>query len=258
MRSLHNRKLPANGKRLWNDIAAQEIAGYYEVDVPAAPGRKARVAKMQVQFATRQLQVPPKRPEGEDYNEPVTVTAILAIEVNPPSNVQPLVWKLISTRGVKDFADARKCVQIYSARWFIETFFKTLKSECRTLHRQLKTIERLKKAVVVDSIISYFILYMTNFGRQHPETPCTNVFENHQWKLILLCADRTAKLPKTPPSIGEILVCLGKIGGHLQRNSDGPVGAKILRRALEKVVQFAAGFYTCAEAFKIDIDRRFA
>ncbi|CAK0766826.1 hypothetical protein CCP4SC76_4610004 [Gammaproteobacteria bacterium] len=73
-----------------------------------------------------------KAPVRPDRTLPdVTVTALLATEVNPPADEPPLDWLLLTNLLVETPEQAIEKFQWYLCRWQIEVFFKILKSGCR-------------------------------------------------------------------------------------------------------------------------------
>jgi IS4 transposase len=67
----------------------------------------------------------------------------LAKECDPPAGVTPIIWLLLTTLPVEDFAAARRLVFWYTLRWRIERFHFTLKTGgCQVEHLQLQTFAR--------------------------------------------------------------------------------------------------------------------
>ena len=48
------------------------------------------------------------------------MTLVEAREINPPSNEEPLCWRLLTTIEVGDAAAAREIVRLYRLRWRID------------------------------------------------------------------------------------------------------------------------------------------
>ncbi len=101
--------------------------GRYSVNIPAAPGRKARVAELAIRFAPVTL----CRPKIAARHLPKTIdlTIVDVREVSPPPDVKdPIHWRLLTTHKVSNLGEARKIVDFYRLRWTIEEFFRTLKT----------------------------------------------------------------------------------------------------------------------------------
>nr|CAJ74729.1 unknown protein [Candidatus Kuenenia stuttgartiensis] len=60
--------------------------------------------------------------------------------------------------------------------WQIEIYFKVLKSGCKIEERQLETAERIKPCIALYMIVAWRVLFVTMFGRECPDLPCTALF----------------------------------------------------------------------------------
>ena len=102
------------------------------VDLPAAPGRRARTAVVALRFRRVEVARPVSRrrkSDVEDLPPSITLSYVEALEVNPPSGAPPAHWRLLTTHKVEDAADARRIVGFYRERWIIEQLFRTLKTK---------------------------------------------------------------------------------------------------------------------------------
>lgn len=102
--------------------------GRFLVNVPAAPGRKARTAELAVRFAAVALRKPLN---GADPTLPETIE-LMAVDVRetatPADGSEPIHWRLLTTHAVTTPAQARRVIDLYRLRWIIEEFFRTLKT----------------------------------------------------------------------------------------------------------------------------------
>jgi hypothetical protein len=118
---------PPEARLLFDLIDGQAEQGRFTVQVPAAPGRTARTAELAVRFAPAVV----RRPcNGADPGlaETVTVNLVEVREATPPADGGKAIhWRLTTTHGVTDLAQARYVVDLYRLRWTIEEFFSTLK-----------------------------------------------------------------------------------------------------------------------------------
>lgn len=130
-------------------------------------------------------------------------------------------------------------MQWYLCRWQIEVYFRVLKSGCRIEQLQLQTRERLEAALALYLIVAWRVLYLMMVGRNSPELPCDVVFTTEEWEAVYLVTQRK-KPPRQPPSLGEILVLVARLGGFLARKGDGPPGPKSIWIGLQRVRDFVA------------------
>src|SRR5436309_8740728 len=99
----------------------------FSVKIPAAPGRKERVAELAVRFSSVALSKPL---HGAAPDLPATIALMLVDirEVSTPEHGEPVHWRLLTTHSITSLGEARRIVDLYRMRWSIEEFFRTLKT----------------------------------------------------------------------------------------------------------------------------------
>jgi hypothetical protein len=102
-------------------------ADRYSVEIPAAPGRKARTAKLVLRFSPVKL-CKPLHGAAADLPKSVTLTLVDVREVSPLEDGELVHWRLLTTHPVTNPSQARRIVDLYRMRWSIEEFFRTLKT----------------------------------------------------------------------------------------------------------------------------------
>lgn len=131
IRAAQDRAL-SDGSRLFDRAATLPQAGRMTVDLPAAPGRKARTAALALRFTTVEIARPTSRKHTAELAalpKTVCLTLVEAREIDPPPGVPVAHWRLLTTHRVADAADARRIVGFYRQRWTIEQLFRTLKTK---------------------------------------------------------------------------------------------------------------------------------
>lgn len=106
----------AEGGSLFARAASLTPAGRMTVDLPAIPGRKARVATLDIGFAGVALARPKGRGVKTDLPDAVQVNLVVAREIDALEGSEPAHWLLLTTHGVGDIADARRIVGFYRRR----------------------------------------------------------------------------------------------------------------------------------------------
>ncbi len=101
--------------------------GRFKAEIPAAPGRKARVAELAVRFS-RVVLCKPQNATGSGLPATVTLTMVDVRETSKPEDGEPIHWRLLTTHEVTSLGRARRIVELYRLRWIIEEFFHTLKT----------------------------------------------------------------------------------------------------------------------------------
>jgi hypothetical protein len=220
----------ADGKKLWEQVEAEPVAGYRQIAVPPRPGRTARSAELSVRFCAVVI----RPPQGKRALGNLPLWAVHVRERRPPSGVSALEWMLLTTMEVSDFAQACEKLDWYAQRWMIEVFHRTLKSGCRIEHRQLGSVRRLENCLAIDMIVASRIMHLTWLGRTSPDLPCTIYFEDEQWKALYCFHKKTPTPQKNVPAIREVIGWIAKLGGHLGRNCDRPPGTQVLWEGLQR------------------------
>jgi hypothetical protein len=99
--------------------------GRFKAEIPAAPGRKARVAELVVRFS----RVPLCKPQRlRDLPATITLTLVDVRETSKPDDSEPIHWRLLTTHEVTGLDGARRIIELYRLRWTIEEYFHTLKT----------------------------------------------------------------------------------------------------------------------------------
>lgn len=233
IRSTHNRKL-GDGSHLWDDMAQQPIAATVKLSIPDKTGKKRADIEVDVRFHVVEI-LRPARSKNEF--ERVKLTAIEIIQNGEKHDWQeePLHWKLLTTLTISTVPEALQCVKWYCYRWLIERFHYILKSGTKVEKLQLKEASSLSKAIHVYSLAAMRIMQMVYQSRATPNVSCEVILTKEQWVVLYMLVHKTNKLPDKPPTIGQAIAWIAKLGGHLGRKSDGPPGLKTVWRGYEMV-----------------------
>jgi hypothetical protein len=128
VRAAQDRRL-ADGTLLFSKADAWDEAGRMVVELPAAPGRKARSAELSVKFGGVEMARPTTRKASCGLPEAIAVSLVVGREITPPDGEAPALWLLLTTHQVNDIADARRIIGFYRLRWTIEQLFRTMKTK---------------------------------------------------------------------------------------------------------------------------------
>ncbi len=233
IRAVQDRRL-VDGRHLWEALRETETIGTLEFDLAAAADRPARHVVQTLRVARLKLK-PPYRPDKK--LSPVEVTALLACEESPPAGVEAIEWFLLTNLPVESCQEAAEKVQWYVCRWQIEVYFRILKSGCRVEELQLQNRDRLEVAVAFYMIIAWRVLYLVMLGRTVPDLGCEAVFAPEEWKAVYMVVEKK-KPSHRPPTLGEFLVMVARLGGYLARKGDGPPGPKAIWIGLQRTRDF--------------------
>jgi hypothetical protein len=230
VRAAWDRRVDHPEEHLWAYMEAQPPAATLQVNIPRKGKNPERNAKIELRFAPVQI----RSPRNNKSTVPVvSAYAVYVKELSPPKNTEPLSWLLLTTMEVDSLETAIKVVEYYAARFSIELFHKVLKSGCKIERRQLKTIDALVRCLAIYSIVAWRIMFLTMLGRIVPEIPCTVLLEDHEWKSLHCYIFKTKEPPATPPSLGEAVRLVARLGGFLARKNDGHPGVQLLWRGMK-------------------------
>lgn len=240
------RGLQGEVRHLWPHVLLCPVAGTIELNVPRQPKHPARVATLELRFVTVTLKPPAAKPDLP----PLSLAVVLARETAPPPGVPALEWMLLSSVPVAGLADAIERVQWYARRWGIEVFHRVLKTGCRIEKRQLGSAERMEACLAIDAVVAWRIHHLTYLGRATPDVPCTVVFEDDQWKALII-RQTNRKPPAQPPTLREMIRMIGRLGGHLGRAADREPGTEVMWRGLQRLDDITAAFRGFRNAYKL-------
>lgn len=198
--------------------------------------RSARMAELEIRACPVEL-VPPRRPQGQELS-PIRIWVVSAREIKPPTGEEPIEWILLTDFKVPTLKKALQILKLYSLRWQIEVFHKILKSGCRVEQSQFKEADRLLPRLALQMIIAWRIHYVTLLGRACPDLPCGAVFEEWEWKPVVVIF-RGKEHEHEEPSLDQMVRWVGQLGGHLGRKSDGPPGPQTIWKGMARVLDYA-------------------
>ena len=161
-------------------------------------------------------------------------------EFHPPRGIEPVHW-LLGTREPAATADeALEVVRKYTCRWPIEEVHLVLKSGCKVEDHRLETWDGLEKAVTVNAAVAARIVSLRDLARETPEAPATEVLSTDEVEVLVCHFGRGMKPSEL--TIGQAVLWIGRLGGHLNRTRDGMPGVRTLWRGLHNLTWLVAGF----------------
>lgn len=230
IRSQHNRCLPDGGK-LWASVLAGTPLGEVEFTLAARQGQAAREVRQQLWAHPISL------PDGQGGQ--LSVTCLIAREISAPTGCKPVEWRLLTNRAAESLEAVVELIDWYRCRWEIETFFHVLKNGCRVEALQLGSVAKLELALAVYLVVSWRLARLVKLGRTHPDLEASVLFSAAEWKGAYILAKKA--IPKTAPSIREVVRQIAMLGGFLGRKGDGEPGVKTLWLGMQRLRDFVEG-----------------
>jgi hypothetical protein len=233
-------------RHLWAKVEQQAGVGQLTLQISGNQQRQARQATVSVRFSQVKLR-PPWRPDQKKL-PPITLTAILVREDNPPADIdEPIEWLLLTNTSVQHFEDAVRVVGWYSCRWQIEVYHKIIKSGCTVEECRLETAERLQNYIALMSVVAWRLHWMTYLNRTDPDLPCTMILTATEWQALYMRIHQTPALPPTPPTVRQAVRWIAQLGGFLGRKRDGEPGITVMWRGWLRLQDMADTWFLVKE-----------
>jgi hypothetical protein len=224
---------PADDQRLgtvFEHAAAAEPAGGMYLDLRARPGQPARRAELLLSFGRVRVRSPWRPGLAPGAGEPVDCWFVRVWEPTPPPGVEPLEWDLYTDQPIASLEDAVSAAMDYAARYLIEEFHKGLKTGMKAEALQMETAHRLFAAIAVMSVVALRLLDLRELGRRLPEAPAACSGLSGAEREILEQA-----VGQVLTTVASVLLAVGRLGGHMNRRSDGMPGWLTLWRGMNKL-----------------------
>ena len=228
-----NRPLDEGGQLL-NYLSETTVEGEYEIRVPQKGGRKARDAKLTIQYSKVTVLAPERK---RSANPPMPLYAISCTEIDADVETG-LQWSLLTTEPVESAEQARKIVSYYEARWKVELFHKVWKTEGTNVEDlKMHQFENLEKVAVIQAFIACRLMQLKDMGDSPSgETaPCTLCLTEPEWHLLYKATYKKLPNKTKVPSVRWAYHSLGKLAGWNDSKRTGRVGWKTLNEGLTKL-----------------------
>ncbi len=224
----------------WPELARSEV-----LVAPSRTGARGRIATVALRAGPVVIGRPRDRGERTDPAH-LTLTLVEAREVDGPTEGQPLLWRLLTTRTVTGAADAQDIVRLYRLRWRIEEVFRTLKSDGMRLEQtQVHEAGRLFKLALVGLAAATRTVQLVD-ARDGGPRPATDVID----AALLPAADaiaatldgKTARQqnPHRRHSLAWLAWIIARLGGWNCYYK--PPGPKTMRAGWVQFATMATGF----------------
>jgi hypothetical protein len=211
--------------------------GRFSVEIPAAPGRKARVAELAVRFTPVALRNPAHG--AHDLPAMVNLTAVDVREISEPADGSaPVHWRLLTTHEVSSVAAARRVIDLYRLRWTIEEYFRTLKTAGFDIEdADLSDPRAMMNLVAAASIAAVTVMQLVKDRDGIGQQKLTDAFDPDDQRILeAICArleGKTAKQKNPHPkaTLAFAAWTIARLGGWT--GYYGKPGPKVMRRGLE-------------------------
>jgi hypothetical protein len=231
VRAAWDRCVEVPERYVWATVAAQPVVEHLTLQVPRRGTQPGREATLALRFCPLTL-CPPRHRKSAGLPS-VALWAVQVREIDPPMDVKPIEWLLLTTVEVRTAADAIERVTWYACRWGIAMWHRMLKSGCRIEARQLDTGERLQRGLTLYSVIAWRVFYAIMLARAVPEMPCNVLLEIEEWQALYCAIHHCPTPPEEPPSLDQAVRWIAQLGGFVGRRRRDQPGAETLWRGFQ-------------------------
>lgn len=231
VRAAWDRCVEVPERYVWATVEAQPVVEHLLLQVPRRGTQPGREATLALRFCPLTL-CPPRHRKSESLPS-VALWAVQVREIDPPMDVKPIEWLLLTTVEVRTAEDAIERVTWYVCRWGIEVWHRILKSGCRIEARQLATGERLQRCLTLYSVIAWRVFYAIMLARAVPEMPCNVLLEIEEWQALYCAIHHCPTPPEEPPSLDQAVRWIAQLGGFVGRRRRDQPGAETLWRGFQ-------------------------
>jgi hypothetical protein len=199
--------------------------------------REEREARLKVSAATVELSAPPRPGMGAGKGESIKCNVVRVWEEETPEGEDPLEWILLTDSRTDNFERVRSVARQYASRWLIEEFHKALKTGMGAERLQLESGQGLFAAIAMMSVVALRLIRLKEQVRIDANAEAgTAGFSEEQLTVLKLASKRELK------TVGDIALAIGKLGGHLNRKSDGMPGWQTLWRGMKRLSDLLDGY----------------
>lgn len=228
-RSLEDEDGQKAADKLFEVARSAPALGEFELFLRGRAGQSARTARLSLAATTVRLRSPQRPGQSAGSQPPIACMVVRVWEAEPPTGVKaPLEWILLTDAVAETLAQAREVALQYSCRWLIEEFHKGLKTGLGAERLQLEKASRLFAAIALMSLVGLRLIDLREAVRVAPEAPAEQAGLSELELGVL-----RAKLKRPIRTVREVALAIGRLGGHMNRKSDGLPGWQTLWRGMK-------------------------
>ena len=211
--------------------------------------RDERQAALELRFGEVTL-LRPKTAAEPGLPEQLTLTLIELSEVGAPADVEPIVWRLLTSHSPDDAASAWQVVDWYRSRWVIEQFFRILKKQgLQVEDSQIETAERLIKLVAIAAQAAILTLQLVQARAGQSAIAAALIFDKAELATLdglskTQYAPRTElqKNPHPKDSLAWAAWLIARLGGWDGYPSSKPPGPITFKTGIDRLKTLAMGW----------------
>lgn len=219
------------GADLLSAVSNADVLGVIEVELP----REHRTARLEVRGIGVTLRGP-SRPGGRLPDH--TLHVVQAREIDVPEGHAALHWTLVTDLPADTLDACVRVIRIYRCRWLIEEFHKAMKTGLKIEQSQLSDYRRLAALAGIVSVVGVFLLQTKHAARTRGDA----ALDPTQVDPVALQVLSRLHPPKGPPTRRWFWTSVARLGGFLNRKSDGHPGWLTLWRGWQTLSLLIRGY----------------
>ena len=217
-------------------LAATSSSGVATIELKTTAKRDARVAKVDIKFIEVTLK-PPVRKKSARVEKlvPQSIWVVSIEENEPPKDVEGLCWILLTNHPVENYDEACEKLQWYKRRWTIETYFRTLKSGFRIESTRLNRQVKLERYIALVATLAIRVMNLANIRDNAQGRQASERFSTSECEILKTRRNAREGISRTSLRLDEAIREVSLLGGFLGRKGDGPAGATVIWRGLQRL-----------------------
>lgn len=202
---------------------------------------KERTAKLRVAHAAVEI-LPPHVKKGTYDKKPIRAWAVRVWEESPPAKGAAVEWFLVSLEPTATAAEAWERCDWYACRWILEEYHKAMKTGCRIEDLQFHTEDALQPMIAILSVVAVMLLNLRQ-AAQRPDADERKAREivDPIYEEVMRAWRYKGKRDGEEMSVRAFYMAVARLGGHMNRKSDGFPGWLTLWRGWQKLEAMVAG-----------------
>jgi hypothetical protein len=247
VRACQNRKIetPDEDLLLFAFIDGVPEAGRIKIKIPAAPGRRERIAEFAIRFSPVGLRKP-RHGAARDLPDTIGLTLVDVREVSTPEDGKPIHWRLLTTRAVASLDEARSIIDLYRTRWSIEEYFRLLKTAGFDIEAaDIGDPQAMIKFVTAAAIAAVTVMQLVKARDGTTDQQLADAFQPQDQPVIEALSTRLEgatvlqKNPHPKGSLAFVAWVVARLGGWTSYY--GKPGPKVMQRGLHDLQRIKYG-----------------
>ena len=225
--------------KLFDHLRSQPSVASKTKKIYESSKENERSVELSVAYAAVRLR-PPHVRKGKYDKEPLAVWCVRIWEAKPAEGKEALEWFLLTFEPIESATQALTMCSYYECRFVVEEYHKGQKTGCQIEDLQFETEQALQPMIALLSVVATVLVNLRQACRR-PDAdsrPATDVVEPIYEEIMRA---HRYKQPRGPLTIKEFYLAVGRLGGHMNRKSDGLPGWLTLWRGWTKLQLLVAG-----------------